>query len=248
MKKYRQSNGLFLAEGRRTVQQIIENGRVEVVEIFATQSGADAFSWNKTDDLPASLVDVGVFNQLTDTENSQGIVGVCRIPDAKPIFDLKDAQGIIVALDGLNDPGNVGTIIRTASWFGVVAVLVGGGTVDVYHPKVVRSTAGATGAVPCIHSRLAPDLAQLEEWGWTVALLDGAEGAESLTTFAGGSKCVWVVGNEAHGVSDELKIPGRARVKIKRAGGGQHVESLNAAISAGIAVFYSSIGKSENPA
>jgi RNA methyltransferase, TrmH family len=186
-------------------------------------------------DYPVARLGKQEFEELSDTDNPQGIMAVCRMPDEIPTEKLAARSGVIVATDAIQDPGNLGTMIRTSVWFGAVGFICGTGTVDPWHPKVVRSTAGATGAIPWLSDDLEGLFTRLEAEGWEVLLLDGGKGSVPLPDVSKQQKTVLVVGNEANGINPELMTSNRQRVKIEGTPG--TVESLNAAIALGIAMY-----------
>lgn len=232
-RKYREKERLFIAEGERTVQQILENHLVDVISVFVKKEQGARF---EEQSLRLQLLEIedDVFDEISDTENTQGILALCKYPKEPDLKKILQQEGIILATDAIQDPGNMGTMIRTAAWFGVKAILAGKGSVDVYHPKVVRSTAGATGSIPIISGDLEEELAILHENGWEVFLLDGGEKSASLTNIQPSKKMVLVVGNEANGIDEKLLSTYKS-VKIE--GNSESVESLNAAIAVGIALF-----------
>lgn len=232
-KKYREKEQLFIVEGERAVEQVIENGLVEVETVFVVEGRA------LSDQLSAisAWVEPDVFDEVADTDNPQGILAVCKIPDEVDPEKLAGKHGIIVATDAIQDPGNMGTILRTAAWFGAKALIVGKGSVDAYHPKVVRSTAGATGSIPVLSGDLEEVFSELERSGWDILLLDGGEGSLSLGSVQPREKTVLVVGNEGNGIHDALLNSGRKKVKIESLGNSEKVESLNAAVAVSIALW-----------
>jgi TrmH family RNA methyltransferase len=177
------------------------------------------------------------FLEVTDTDHPQGVLALCMMPEESSIEKLTAQKGVIVALDGIQDPGNLGTIIRTASWFGATGILSGKGTVDLFHPKVVRSTAGATGSVPFLNGVLNEMLSKFEQKEWPIFLLDAGRRAVSFSEIHSIDKAVIVVGNEAHGLSPEIVTEGRQKVKISSPQNNRNVESLNAAIATSIALY-----------
>lgn len=231
MSKYRKREGLFLAEGFRCVEQILENGTVTVNELLVHETFEDVEPLLKFD-RPVYSLPADDFDSVSDTENPQGVIAVCQTPAETDLEKLTLFEGVVIATDAIQDPGNLGTIIRTASWFGVAGMIFGTGTVDPFHPKVVRSTAGATGTLPSLSGNLLERLHQLEENGWEILLLDGGPEASDIKKIKPRNRQVLVVGNEANGISDELLQSGKKRVKI--VGDSGKVESLNAAISVGI--------------
>lgn len=237
-KKFRLEHGKYLIEGFHLIEEclcspheleyiILRNdvdlqGHTEILEKIAQ---------NKTivEPLPEKL-----FNKLVDTESSQGIVGVVKRPEFKR-SDLN--SDLIIALDKVSDPGNLGTIIRTAYWFGVDQILFSEGCADPYNPKVVRSTQG--GIFHCNiteDAELAVELKELETKGYSVYLftLDSERSLSQVTQSAKSDKSVIVFGSEAHGISQEIIGQGFEKVKIE---GYSASESLNVAISAGIALY-----------
>lgn len=233
MSKHRKASGLFLAEGERCVEQILENGFVKVEEIIFDESfDAESLSAGS---IPSYNLPGKEFNEIADTETPQGVIAVCRQPDESSPDQLASQSGVIVAFDAIQDPGNLGTMIRTASWFGAEGLIIGSGTVDPFHPKVVRSTAGATGAIPYLKGELSSVFEQFEKEDWQCCLLDGGDGAEDLSTFQPGQKTILVVGNEANGISPVLKTESRVRLRIP--GDNHTVESLNAAVALSIALY-----------
>ncbi len=233
-KKYREKEGLFVVEGERAVEQVLENGILRVREVFLEEG--KAVSYQLTANSFYEL-DSKVMAEVTDTENSQGILAVCEIPTEASVEELSKREGLIVATDRIQDPGNLGTIVRTAAWFGVSAILAGKGSVDLHHPKVVRSTAGATGVLSYRNSDLKQDLEVMEREGWEILLLDGNEGAVSISTIHSRNKTILVVGNEANGVDKNLVATNRKRVMIASSEENRSVESLNAAIALSIALY-----------
>ena len=232
MGKYRKKNKLFLAEGLRCVEQIIQNGLIDVTALLS--DGSEAAEQLDRGEIPVYELSNDDFASISDTETPQGVTAVCRMPAEASIDEIARGDGLIVALDAIQDPGNMGTIIRTAAWFGVTAILAGTGCVDPYHPKVVRSTAGATGAVPIIKGDLEDLFSRCESSGWQAYLLDGAEDAAEINKITPDKKSVLVIGNEANGISQNLFTENRIRVRIS--GKSRLVESLNASVAGGIAL------------
>lgn len=234
MGKYRKRMGLFLAEGVRCVEQILENGNIEI-EGLVIQKGWNPDQLSVTADQPFYELDASDFEAVADTDSPQGIVAVCKIPEESSMENLSQKSGVILATDSIQDPGNLGTIIRTACWFDVVGILFGTGTVDPFHPKVVRSTAGATGVLPYLTGDLNDLLKTLDHDHWSAFLLDAGEGSKNLEERPKSEKSILVVGNEGNGISDELFENGRHRIRIS--GNPNRVESLNAAIACSIALY-----------
>lgn len=234
-KKYREKEQRFIVEGVRAVEQVVENGLIEMETVFMGESFKDQEVTFKG--LEVCILEDEVFAEVADTDNPQGILAVCKIPEEIRPQKLAEETGIIVATDAIQDPGNMGTIFRTAAWFGAKALIAGKGSVDVYHPKVVRSTAGATGSIPVLTGDLEGTFEEMENSGWKVLLLDGGEEAEALGSVQLAEKMILVVGNEGNGINENLLNSGRKKVKIESAPGQEKVESLNAAVAVSIALW-----------
>lgn len=232
-RKYREKYGLYLAEGLRTVSQLVQS-ESDHIECIILQEGTPIPSdFSKK---AVFFTDKATFSTLSDTEQSQGVIAVCKMASEILITELmSNKSGFLLALDGLQDPGNLGTIIRTSAWFGASGLLLGSGTVDYYNPKVVRSTAGGLEVVPHVSCDLVAVLSEFESNGWDIALLDLGDGAVSMQNWTPGDKVILVVGNEGAGVSDELRDKGYQKVFID--GHSDKVESLNAGVAAAIALF-----------
>lgn len=237
-KKFRKQNGKFLIEGLRAVSQAIENRNIEFEAIIC-------ISGVKPEPRISSLIpadcqlyetDAGTFAKISDTENSQGIAAIAEIPSPLvPDLIKPDDFPFILALDAIQDPGNLGTIYRTAVWFGVDLLLIGNNTVDLFNPKVIRSTAGSIGAIPYVTGALEEIIPQIQSKGWNSFALDISEKANSLFELDLKKPLLFTIGNEAHGVSPELKT---LLKPVFLPGNRDKVESLNASVAAGTAIAY----------
>jgi TrmH family RNA methyltransferase len=234
-RKYRREYGLFLAEGHRTVLQIIEQGVLSVVEIFVTDQYLDENGYSHLSDLTYIYTEREL-RSVADADSPQGITAVCTIPEPAQIDSFIKSPGRIVAFDRIQDPGNMGTIIRTAAWFGVDLLLIGEGSADIWNPKVVRSTAGATGSLAYLECDLMLELERFAKLGWRPALLDGNLGSQPIEEWDPGSRTILVVGNEANGISTNL-TERYERFRIGSATDQNAAESLNASIATGIALY-----------
>lgn len=244
MRKYRKKEQLFMAEGVRCVEQILTNGYISVREVFADESLAESFTFIP-ENLPLYTTDAGTLSDLSDTENTQGIIAVCEIPEEKSPEEIATGRGVVVGMDAIQDPGNAGTIIRTAAWFGAAGILSGNGTVDIYHPKVVRSTAGSTGCLPVLNGDLNEMLSLFNKAGWAVCLLDGGAESTDIRTVSRHERQVIVIGNEGNGIQSNLLNSGYQTARIP--GHSNAVESLNAAIACSIGLYQLSSLNDMNP-
>lgn len=239
-KKYRQKEQLFIMEGGRSIQQLFKNNIIDIEILFFDEKQEYWLQHEWIDiarERETRCLSTEIFIEVADTQNPQGVIALCRMPREAKKEELTTRDGIIIATDAIQDPGNLGTIIRTSGWFGVKGILSGKGTVDLFHPKVVRSTAGATGTVPYNNSDLEIDLAEFEEQGWQVILLGTGKGAKNLRQFEPKEKTILVIGNEAHGVAPSLFRKDRKLIEIPSSGSSENVESLNASIALSIALY-----------
>lgn len=241
-KKYREEEGLFVAEGLRTVRELLlamHEPAMLVALIFAPGHADDLDEAHQFADR-CYEADAAAFSRLSATENSQGVIAILRQPRFPGLDRQLAAPGgrFVVALDGVQDPGNAGTILRTAAWFGADALLCGPGTVDLYNPKTVRSSAGSLFSQP--HYRtddLALELHRLRAEGFEL-LSSSLEGEELSLSADLPRRKVLVIGNEANGVTPEVQSLSDHLLRIPHKGPAPRVESLNAATSAAILIHY----------
>lgn len=236
-KKYRDEENKFLIEGIHIIEECLASNvyasSIERIYIDDSRRGEKIF-----DALPGlsqkaeiEYIPSSAINKISDTVSPQGILAVVN----KPVIKSKFAgDALVVVLDNINDPGNLGTIIRTCYWFGVKNVLLGLGTADIYNTKTIRATQGSIFHVNTFSDvDLAKLLGKISEKGRKVILttLDGAEYLDEYK-ISNKEKYLIVLGNEANGISkDILEIPFLQRLKIR---GFSNCESLNVATSAGI--------------
>jgi RNA methyltransferase, TrmH family len=225
--KYRRLEGLFLLEGARLCEEALHSD----LEITAciTSKNFDKFSIPpEVKHYEATPVQI---EQISDSKNPQGIICVARIPQTLEKLDPEHTK-ILLVLDRIADPGNLGTIFRSALWFGIQDILLGPDCVDPYSPKVVRGSMGALGTLN-LHS--STDLCKsAEQWklaGGQVAALHMV--GTSLHAFKQENSLFLIIGSEAHGVDPDLLKLSTA-LSIEKPGAG---ESLNAAMATGIALF-----------
>lgn len=233
-KKYRERRDEMLVEGTRNVKSAIAAG-APLREILITEEAHErAREFLPDTGTNVFLVTESEMEDLSTVETSQGILAVVGIERASP--EALASVRRLVVLDGVGDPGNAGTLIRSAAWFGVEAVVTAPGTVDVYNPKVVRAAMG--GLWDVVHvpvDDLAAELSVLRGRGFALYAAD-LHGRE-VDEWQPRDPSAIVFGSEAHGVSEgvselideQIVIPGTPR----RSG----TESLNVAVAAGIVLY-----------
>ena len=247
-KKYRDRERLFLAEGLRTVTELLAHMPDEgyLTALFVEPHQMPDIPHQKLLQEKVFLIDPEDGRRLSGTSTAQGVVGIFSQPREIKPKDISQGRrpetasfgarkrSLVIALDDVQDPGNVGTIVRTAAWFGVSALLCGPGTADRYNPKAIRA---GVGSIFCLNQKgvgnLRQELEKMQQRGYTVccSTLDGTDFRE----YDGWpERVVLVIGNEANGVSKEVMQMADRHVSITHAGPEPGVESLNAAVSAGI--------------
>lgn len=229
-KKKRYKEGLFLVEGEKVVFEALTSPldpmgvilRTDVVPLYEDRLST-------LTSCPVWEVSDQEFSQLTTLENSEGIVGVLPLLEEKEVSDLPPGRGIV--LDGLQDPGNVGTIFRIADWFGLPQILLTTGTVDIHNPKTVRASMGAIFRVSI--GTIKNKVKLLESQAHRVWVADMV--GESLPSISfSGEDYLWL-GNESNGIDPIFDT--LAEVKRVHIPGGGKAESLNVSIAAGILVY-----------
>jgi TrmH family RNA methyltransferase len=225
----RDQTGRFLAEGPQAVSSAMTAG--VVVELFATPDAIDRYPFASS----ATPVADDALAALAETVHPQGLVAVCEQADA-PLAPHR----LTAVLADIRDPGNAGTILRTADAAGAEAVVFAGAAVDPYNGKCVRASAGSLFNVDVVRSRSAVDVvAQLRGSGVRVLAATGY-GDVSLDDLVDdgslGSPTAWLFGSEAHGLSGELLAAADARVRVPIYGG---AESLNLAAAAAVCLYAS---------
>jgi len=221
-RSHRTKTGLFIAEGERLVNDAILCGVAKYIIIDENYDNINLIT------LPIYRFSNKLFNEISGTETTQGIVAVCKMMENKRLANV--TGDMLVICDGVSDPGNLGTIIRTAECSGASGVIMLTGCVDVYNPKTVRSTMGSIFRIPLYFAQ-PEELAMLNSYEIVVAMLDGASDLYQ-TEFK--QNVALVIGSEAHGVSNLVAGFATKKTKIPMCGG---AESLNAAVAGGIIMY-----------
>ena len=239
-KKFRDQEGLFFAEGLRTVRELCLNlpDQEMLVALLIREGEAEAARFAQAWKGKLFSISEKECSQLAETATSQGIFGVFRqqllVEHVEEAGSAKSGRSFMVALDDVQDPGNVGTILRTAVWFGADALICSAGTADRYNAKAVRSCAGSIYAIRHYGvERLDLELRRLQEQGYSI-VCSSLEGKDFREFSSWPEKQVLVIGNEANGISEPLRALADRLVRIPHGGASVRVESLNASVSAAI--------------
>jgi len=234
MKKFRDSEKLFVAEGRKMVAEaLLSDYEVEMLVLSESFSGSLPVDAEEKG-IKRIVVKDGLFDSLSDTQTPQGILAVAKQKSFELKAEIKNARSFLVILDGVKDPGNLGTIIRTVDAAGGNGVVLINDCVDPYNPKAVRSTMGSIFRVPVFQADDAGAvLDELIHSGYHIAAshLNGS----NVFTWAGGfDKTALIIGSESHGISMTSENKAHSLIKIPMVGG---AESLNASVAAGILIY-----------
>ncbi|WP_292946997.1 RNA methyltransferase [Olleya sp. UBA1516] len=214
-KKYRQQEGLFIAEGGKVIKEFL-NSTFKLVDLFTTET------FNVENESIVSEADLKKISCLT-TPNTA--LAIFKIPETDTIIN----QGLILALDDIRDPGNLGTIIRLCDWFGIKQLVCSLKTVDCYNPKVVQATMGSLTRVNIVYTDLSIYLKEVDVPVFG-AFMDGKNVYQTELPKNG----VLVLGNEANGISSIIEASVTDKISIPRFGDLQATESLNVATAGAI--------------
>ena len=233
--KVRTEQGVYVVEGVKMFQEAPKD---EIVKVYVSEELYEKGTLQEhLKEVPYEVLKTDVFNHVADTKTPQGVL--CVMKQKKYTLEqLMDGKcPLLLVLENLQDPGNLGTMMRTAEGAGVTGVLLSRGSVDIYNPKTIRSTMGSIYRVPFLYTDdLMGDMEKLHEKGITTyaAHLKGKgfydeESYKEPTAF--------LIGNEGNGLSDELSEKAKQYIKIPMEG---QLESLNAAVAAAILMYEAS--------
>ena len=218
-KKYRITHQLFFAEGVKVIQELLDSN-FELEHLYTTQYDFEEVSGAKK-----SLIHENDLKKISALTTPNSCLAVFKIPQEREIA----TSGLIIALDDIRDPGNLGTILRLCDWFGVEQVVCSRETVDIYNPKVVQATMGSITRVNVAYLDLCDYITQtdLSVFG---TFMDGENIYKSNLPQEG----IIVMGNEANGISEAVEELIKKRIAIPRFGDLQKTESLNVATATAI--------------
>ncbi len=228
--KGRKKAGLYLLEGEHLVEEAIkEKAPIELIVVSSNRMEDYQYLLEQTE-VDVLVVSQEVFQKLSMTETTQGILAIVRIENqTEPPY-----SGRIIVLDTVQDPGNLGTIVRTADAAGFDAVVLGTGTVDLYNDKVIRSMQGSHFHIPVFQADLREYLPALKNQGVEVAVTALHRDSKDYSILQGKSDIAIIVGNEGHGVSSEVIEIADLVVTIPMFG---KAESLNVAIASALLMY-----------
>ncbi len=238
IRKNREESKEFYIEGERFIEEALKE-KEQIKRVFVSESFLNKrayspiFSALEKEKADSCIVPDKLFREISDTENPQGIIAVMEMKQCG-LSDFINSEGFVIILEALQDPGNMGTIIRTADAAGCRGIVVSKGCVDIYNPKVLRSTMGSIFHVPiCFSDSLTSTIVEIKSKGFRVL---GAHLSGALTVYEADmrGKTAIIIGNEANGMSDEAALLVDQLLKIPMPG---RAESLNASVAAGILMY-----------
>jgi TrmH family RNA methyltransferase len=218
-KKYRLEHQLFIAEGVKVIQELLQS-TMELEHLFATNETFSSFNVGSKSEISAQDM-----KKISVLSSPSSCLAVFKIPKLQE----PETSGLIVALDAVRDPGNLGTIIRLCDWFGITQIVCSPETVEVYNPKVVQATMGSIARVNVNYLDLNKflDSSILPVFG---TFMDGQNIYTEKLPAAG----IIVFGNEANGISKEIEQNIKNKIAIPQFGAQQETESLNVATATAI--------------
>jgi len=218
-KKFRQKYNLFLVEGNKIICELF-NSKVKIKEIFST----DPQKLGRTD-VPVTHISENELKKISMLQHPKDSVAVCHLESREQSEDRE----VQLVLDGIQDPGNLGTIIRLADWFGIEQIICSEDTADVYNPKVIMATMGSFARVNVVYTDLTEYLSETEN----VNIGTDMEG-ENIYSFSKPEKMNLILGNEGNGMRPETERLIQKSIMIPRFGKSRATESLNVSMAAGI--------------
>lgn len=220
LRKNRLKHKLFLVEGDKNVLELI-NSDFDVHTIFANTN------WSKLNPtVNVTLVSNKELSKISNQKNPNNVLAIAIIKESK----ISNKRGIVLVLDDISDPGNLGTIIRTCDWFGVTSIICSNNTVDVYNPKVVQSTMGSIFRVKIIYTDLAKYLKNVKSVIYGT-LFDG----NNIKEVDFKDNLHIVIGNESNGISKEISNLISEKIKINSKY--SKADSLNVAVATSILLY-----------
>lgn len=227
-KKFRIEKGLFIAEGHKIVEELL--GKLRCTLLVATPSWAD-----KQKNIPAERIETVSPDELKHAsllQNPQDVLGIFRIPEYNSTLASEAAESLVLALDDVQDPGNLGTIVRIADWFGIRDIFCSKGTADIYNPKAVQATMGAIARVRIHYVDLAE---KIEELPASVPVYGTFLEGETIYNTQLSSTGIIIMGNEGNGISNRIAKAVTHKLYIPSWPKGEPTsESLNVAVATAV--------------
>ncbi|MFK8267656.1 TrmH family RNA methyltransferase [Capnocytophaga cynodegmi] len=218
-KKYRFQHQMFIVEGKKSILEFLHSN-FTVEQIFVTEYFSDKLPKNKT-----TITTKEELKKISSLKNPDEGIAIFKIPEEQPI----QYKGLILALDDIRDPGNLGTIIRLCDWFGVQQLVCSEQTTDCYNPKVVQASMGSLSRIKIHYTDLQNFLSNI-----ALPIYATAMNGENVHQTVFQEDFILIMGNEANGISEEIFKLATKKITIPRFGQVQQTESLNVATATAI--------------
>jgi TrmH family RNA methyltransferase len=230
-KQFRDNENVFVAEGPKLVEELMLARNVKIKEVYATGLWLNSH----TPDAAVSEISEEMLTRISFQKTPNQVLAIC----AKPHFSstITVTGELILLLDGIQDPGNLGTIIRTADWFGIKQVVCSADCADVFSPKVVQATMGSIARIQVLYTSLIEFIEKFSGKPLLAATLDG----DDINKIDRLKEGMLLIGNESKGITPSLLQRATRKIKIPGRGG---AESLNAAVATGVLLAYLSEAES----
>lgn len=220
-KKYRKREGLFVAEGTKVVGDLLKHHQPKA--LYATDE------WQAHTGISCTAVTEEELQRISFQQHPQQVMGLFPIPSQTAVISFSGT--LVLALDGVQDPGNLGTIIRIADWFGIATIVCSEDTADAWNPKVIQATMGSIARVNIVYTNLLDTIDALPpDYPIYGTLLDG----ENIYTQPLSAEGLIIMGNEGNGISEAVRAKVNRRLLIPDFHQGETADSLNVAIATAI--------------
>ena len=222
-KKHRDTEGVFVAEGPKLVKELIESKNAELTQVYTLNEWAEE-NKDLLKDISVTAINETELERITQLTTPNKVLAVVKkFETNEPVIN----ERISLVLDAIRDPGNLGTIIRIADWFGISQIICSGDCADMYNSKVVQATMGSIARVNVFYTDLPVWLKQSPGVRIYAAMLEGKDATKMSTIKEG----LIIIGNESMGIDKEVVPYANEKISIPRKG---RAESLNAAVATGI--------------
>ncbi len=229
-KKFRDEHGTFIAEGPKVVSELLHHNIFECEHIYCNTAGFKELpdKFKRQYEIKIVIIEEFELEKISALSTANNILGVFK---KRPVFSsINISNKLTLFLDDIQDPGNLGTIIRTADWFGIQTIFCSYATADCYNPKVVQSTMASIGRLNICYGNIVEELGKHQNIKKYAAVLAG----KKLSTFGKIEEGILIIGNESKGISPSVLELIDEKITIPKIG---VAESLNAAVATGIILY-----------
>ncbi len=226
-KKFREEEGVFIVEGVKMVKELIEEFPSQILHIYALKDWVEQHPELTSLSSRVTIISANDLERISHLATANEVLCLVSIPKGEPKFT--NPSGITLVLDQIQDPGNLGTIIRTCDWFGIKQIICSLDTVDAYNPKTVQSAKGSLLRLQLSYTTLNNYFSSIHDTPVYAAVLGG----ESIQQVKFKQPAVLIIGNEANGISKDVLSYATEKIAIPKVG---KAESLNAAIATAIII------------